>query len=627
MINIEKLGDVFSSKAEIEKRVDEIFEFLAVVHPSATEDRFHNPIEIRFLHRTEEGTKGLHSCNLYGLNEKSKEELIKSIEMHADKAVCMYYSPYKYDQYYETDLKKTKRNGEKYTVHGKPHKIHSESALGTQELAMDFDHISYEEFLVHWNTLRSLGLEMLVVFTGNGFQGHILLDRYYEQKGLLARFTEKLLQLGLPVDDSLVDDARVTRLISTVNFKKFDRKRNKTSKPVAIETKLIAKTDKRYGLEEVFSILDNAIAKKNVRYPIIETEEDDREMMNSFMEAFAPEWKEEKAEVTKPAPEPEAEKTTKPKAKSKAKKEVSHEIKTEEFFIEAYKYVDFKHLKSQFKHILMGVDEGLRDPAKMFLLPFLRNELGLSVKQATDTMIVWGSECNPPLSAEFMTTEVERLWLYDNTATYGRYTKALEDIYGKLDIRHEVASDREIIIENKLLRKIPKLEGAALKVYLTMKLLEKEENKREFTKEEIAERAEITVRTLERAMRILVSAKLINKKVSVKKQDGEKVILSINTLGSDVHGYTRIETSTVELMILKDLSKFEFAFYVYMCAKTWSSTASVFTMSRENIAEAIGSTSETTISKITDSLHKKRFIRKETIKQGKQKICRYTLLK
>lgn len=632
MKNIKKLSDVFATREEIEKRVDEIFEFLALVHPTATEGVFHNPIEIRFLERSEKGTKGLHSCNLFGLNEKSKEQLIKKIETYVKKSVCMYYSPYKYDWYYKTDLKKTKRNGEKYTHYGNPMKIHSESALGTQELPMDFDHISYEGFIIHADYLRSLGLEMCVVFTGNGFQGHVLLDKYYEQKGLLRQFTDRLLQLGLPVDPSLVDDARVTRLISTVNFKKFDKQQNPTGEAVAMETKLVAKTEKRYSLEEVFAILDKEIAKKRVRYETIEDEDEQQTMVDEFLDAFAPEWKEEKVDTAKP----ESKKTTKPKAKKegakkeaklKTKKETEHEVKTEEFFAEAYKHLDFKTLQSLLKRILMGVDEGVRNDALLFLLPFLRNELRLSMEKVKETLIVWGAECNPPYSADFITSEVERLWQYDNQATFGKYTKSLEDLYGELNIRHEVVSDREILIENKLLRKIPKLEGAALKVYLTMKLLEKEENRRELTKEEIQDRAEISEKTLERAMRILISLKLINKKKSVKKQEGEKVMLSINTLGSDVYGYTRIETATVELMIIKNLSKFEFAFYVYMCAKTWSSTESVFTMSRENIAEAIGSSSETTISKITDNLHKKRFIRKETIKKGKHMICRYTLLK
>lgn len=626
MKKIEKLSDVFTNRKEIEKQVDGIFEFLKMVHPTAAEERFHHPIEIRFLHRNEEGTKGLHSCNLFGLNEKSKLHLISKIEEYADKSICMYYSAFKYDQSYECELKRTARNGRKYTIIGKPQKIQKASALGTQELAMDFDNINYEEFTVYKNILNSLGIEFVIVFSGHGFQSHILLDRYYEDPTLFEVFTGKLKKLGFNIDTVIVDPSRVLRLPYTVNFKEFDRQKNKIGSPVAVETSIIESTEKRYSVDFVFAKLDELIEKRN---QLLEEEQDN--MIDDFISIVAPEWNEDNSGTSTAVVDEKAEKkASKPKkeeTKQKEKKKTEHTVKTEKYFAELYKHIKFEKLKSQIKAILMGVDEGVRNDALLFLLPFLRNELGLTLNQATETLKIWGENCSPRYLPDFVALEVERLWEYNNKATYGKYTNGLEEIYGKLDIIHAVVSDRQIAIENRLFRVIDKLEGPALKIYLTMKMMEKEENKKEFTKEEIAERAEITIRTVTNGMQSLVLTKLINKKKSVKKQDGEKVTFSINTLGTDKYGFTKIETATVELMIIKKLSKYEFAFYVFMCAKTWSSTESILFMSRESIAEAIGSSSETTISKITDKLAKLKFIRKETDKMGKTLICKYTLLK
>lgn len=622
MEKITKLSDVFDSKEETKRRVDEIFEFLRVMHPTATEERFHNPIEIRFLERKETGTVGLHSCSLFGLNETSKQFLIEKIEEYGDKSTCMYFSPYKYDYYKECELKKTKRNGEKYTTIGQPMKIKKINALGTQVLAMDFDNMNYATFLTEKERLDALGIETYVTYTGHGFQAFILLDKYVEDTTLFETFTKKLLLLGFKVDSKIVDPSRVLRLIATINFKEFDLTQYPAGERNVFETKVMQTTEKRYSVDEIFSILDQAIEAQSEVEP---EEEEDWKIFDAF-------WGEKT--VTEPKPqEIKAEKKTekppvpKEKGVKKKQKETEHSIKGEQYFVELYKHLDFKNLQSQLKQILMGVDQGVRNDALLFLLPFLKNELGLPVKEIKETLAAWGENCSPAYEPAFVSAEVDRLLKYDVKTTYGKYTHELEELYGKLSITHAVVSDREIAIENRLFKVIDKLEGAALKIYLTLKLLEKEEGKRVFTKEEIASRAEVDPKTIQRGMKCLVLTKLVNKKASANKQTGEKYMYSVNTLGSDVYGYTKIQTATVELMIIRNLSKFEFAFYVFMCAKTWSSTESILYMSQENIAEAIGSTSQSAISKITDKLAKLKFIRKEVKKDGLKTICQYTLLK
>lgn len=628
MVIINKSDNPIKDLKEIEQKVEKIFSFLAKVHPSAMEEGFHNPIEIRFLHRHEDGTSGLHSANLFGLNEKSKKHFVESIVNYADKNICTYYSGYKYDYNYKCELKRKKRNGEHYTIYGQPRKIKTESALGTQELVADFDSMNFEEFSFYNNILKSVGIESLVVFTGHGYQLHILLDQYHEDNTLFSKFTKKLLELGFKVDGSIGEQARVLRLPYTLNCKEFDGKKFKTDTPTAIETKLIETTDKRYSKEFVFKKLDELIAERE--RSLYQERKDGEE---EFMALMAPDWVAET-----PLPSKVAEKKTaknKVKAKqelkneeSESKQESSHAIRTEQYFANRYEHLNFMKLKSPLKFILMGVDEGIRNDALLFLLPFLRNDLGLSIQQVKETLTVWGENCFPPYSPGFVSNEVERLWKYDNKATYGRYGKALEDIYGALEIFHVVVSDRQIAVENKLFKVLDKLDGAALKVYLTMKLLEKEEELTQFSNEDIIERAKISESTFKRAMKSLVLTKLINKKVmGISKKSGGKYKYSINTLGNEIYGYTKLETATVDLIIRDSLSKYEIAFFVFLCAKTWSSTAKVLYMSRENIAEAIGSSSETTISKITDKLAKLKFIRKKTEQYGRKKICEYTLIK
>lgn len=630
LLKLEKLSDMVTNDIEIENQVNNIFEFLSLVHPTSLEGGFQRPIEIRFLERTETGTNGLHSGNLFGLSQKSKENLIEKVKMYKDKSICMYYSGFQYDYSYTCELKRTKRNGERYTLDGKPQKIRKESVIGTQELPADFDKLTFEEFSVYNNILKSVGIESVVVFTGHGYQSHVLLDKYCTDPTIFEKFTSKLSELGFKVDTSIKDPSRVLRLPFTVNFKEFDRKQYPLHPPQAIETKLIEITEKRYSLEFVFEKLDELIGKrKESMY------KEDSKALDEFFDIWAPEREKDGLTVsTIPTKNVEKNAAGQPIEKQKQPKEqklkvnTEHAIQDESYFEDLYDYLDFKNLKSQIKLILMGVDEGIRNDALLFLLPFLRNELRLSLKEVKETLVTWGENCNPSYFSSFMETEVDRLWKYDNQATFGRYTDGLEQVYGKLDIGHVIDSDRHIVVENRMFNVINKLDGAALKVYLTIKLLEKEEDRLAFKNDEIIERAEISLATFKRGMKSLVLTKLVNKKVlGINTKTGGKYLYSINTLGSEVYGYTQIETATIELLISKNLSKLEIAFYIFMRSKVWSSEKQILFMSRENIAHAIGSSSETTISKVTDKLSKLKFIRKKVEKHGLKKICKYTLLK
>src|SRR5690606_263298 len=113
----------------------------------------------------------------------------------------------------------------------------------------DFDNISYNDHKKQIERLASAGIKVSTIYTGYGYHDHILLDKPYEDKNLIAFFTKLFLQKGFPVDQEIRDAARIMRLPYTNNCKAFDPTlRNYYSpNPKAIPTEIVSISSTRYS--------------------------------------------------------------------------------------------------------------------------------------------------------------------------------------------------------------------------------------------------------------------------------------------------------------------------------------------------------------------------------------------
>lgn len=602
-----KRKELMVSSEELNQKGKEMFRFLSLIHPSAaTDEKNKGAIEVRFLLRGEFGTIGLNSFNTWGSEEKDELQLVKKLEEYNGFSCCTYYSLYTYDYHQEVDGKK-------------PRKIQKASALYTEALAIDFDGLSEEEFLNEKQRLVELGIKTLDMFSGHGYQSIVLLNEKCHDITLLEKFTKLLLQKGFKVDEKMIDPARIFRMPFTFNCKAFCKgdKYYNPENPTGIPTFIYAEIDKRYAVSEVFDKLST-----------LEDKPFDTSDMEHLLEAFggkdekvAPVAMETKREVKKE----EIKKTKAPKKTETKKEKKNVEIKTKDEFKELYKHLEFDKLPQAIQDMLMGTPHGLRNDVLLFIIPFLRNSLGLGVKEIIETLEIWGEHCDPQISKEEIRSEVLRLGAYDLQAKYGRYTEGLEEFYGPLVIE-EWIDDDEIIIMNEFFDKLKAVSDGAVQLYLAIRLLEHLDEKQNFTKEEICEFMGISESTFKRYASSATKESLITKKKkNVYKKEGQTYEYYANPFLSPSKGFTRIKSSLIQTLLRERFTGGEVSFYLYVKYQTNNKNKTCFT-SQTKLAEALGKKSHSTISKMTDTLHAKRFIRKKTEKKGRMLHSTYRLL-
>lgn len=592
---------------ELKQKAKDLFRFLALIHPTAcTDAKNKGTIEVRFLLRGEFGTIGLHSFNTWNLGESDELQLLKKLEAYNGYACCTYYSLYTYDYHQEI-------GGEK------PRKIQKTTALYTEALVIDFDGLSENEFLAEKERLSALGIETLDVFSGHGYQSIILLEEKCDDTDMLKKFTELVLRKGFKADSKMIDPARICRTPFTFNCKAFCKgdKYYNPDEPMGIPTFIYAETDKRYTvsdvMEKIASLDDVAFDDSDMEY-LLETFGDKDETVISEPAAS------EKSVKQKPKKPVKA-----PKATAKKEEKPNVEIKSKEEFKALYKHLEFDKLPQAVQDMLMGTPHGLRNDVLLFIIPFLRNSLGLGVKEIIEILEIWGEHCEPAISNEEIRSEVLRLGAYDLQAKYGRYTEGLEECYGSLVIDEWIDED-EIIIMNEFYDKLKTASDGAVQLYLAIRYLEHLEERNNFTKEEICDFMGIAGRTFNKHIVSAVKEGLVTKKKwDAVKKEGQTYEYYANPFLSSSKGFTRIKALLVEKLLGERFTGGEVSFYLYVKYQTNNKNKTCFT-SQTKLAEALGKKSHATISKMTDALHAKRFIRKKTEKRGRTMHSTYRLL-
>lgn len=573
---VPKFNDV-----QLGKQAEKQIRFLKAIYPFLEDEENWNEgaIELRPLKRDASLKKDfIRSYNAWHLQEKDAEALKKFLGLVNGKGYCLYFSGFAFD-YNKVVLKSD----------GKPYrkgKINNENALFTSILPMDFDGMSYEDFLKEKQRLLDLGIETIDVFSGHGFQSIILLSHKVLDKDIYKKFAKLLISKGFKVDDVLVDPARILRMPYSFNCKALDEK-NKYYDPVSpeiIPTTDVGWTEKRYHVIDVFEKINDLPDVVAPITPLTEIEI--------------------KSIIT--APITRSDKKKKDIEIAEVKKIHIQNLKT------VYPMLHFDRLPEPVQKMLAGSQEGLRNDVVLFLIPFLRNSLGLSLQTIKHVMVLWGDRCSPRLDEEFIKKEVDRIYSYGLKGKHGKYTEKLLKAYGYLQF-DSYKRDNKIIIPNTIFEDFDVLSDGAVRIYLAIKLAEKMDGVKEFTKKDIQQYADIVERTVERNVKDLVAMGYVCKR-RTNRRIGEEYVYYLNPYFSSTEGFTILENAVVKLM-LKMLTDGEMKLYSYLC-RMISNEGDDCWASQKYLARRIGKKGHNAISMMTDSLNKKGFINKQTTQEN-----------
>lgn len=558
--------------------------FLKNIYPFLTEDTFHDEcIELRPISRNKKNY--IKSLNLWRFDKKGRERHFEFMNKLNGQPFCLYYSLFTFNY----DEECVNREGKKY----EKGKINKQNSLYTQVVGMDFDNILISEHEEYLDILKSIGIESISIFTGHGFQDLILLNEKVYDKNILKKFTYLLLSRGFPVDENIIDSSRVFRMPYSFNCKEFDSNSEYFNlDPQGIPVKIIKETNKRYSIEDIF----NRIESLDVKNKEIVKEYNFIKINNS---------QGHKCNID---------------SNNKNIKNVL-EFKSIE---EEYNMISFKKMPEAIQNMLRCTKENYRNSVMLFLITFFRNKIGLSFNSILSMLKIWGKRCDPPLETSFVEKEVKRLYSYNYKGT-GKYTSELAREFGYISF-DTYKRDNKVLVPNELINNYSLLSDGSVKIYLMMKLFEKVEDIKEWTREDICRVADISLKTFNRNIKDLLKLGYLDKARGIK-MFGEKYKFYINKYYNKDEGFTTFETGTLENMVYnknKSLTNGEIKLYTLLCKMISTSENETCYASQEYIAQCIGK-KRNSISEMTDSLAIKRYIKKDVYMLNYVPHCMYTL--
>ncbi len=568
---------------QLEKQLEKQITFLKTIYPWLSEDEYQEgAIELRPIKRGLD-VKYVKSYTTWRLEQKDINKLREFLKRLNGQGYCLYYSLFTLDYNKETGKQKGK--------------INSKNALYTSILGADFDDITLEEFQAEKQKLNNVGLETLDIYTGHGVQSLILLkDKVYD-KGIVRKYTELLISKGFKVDANIVDCSRVFRMPYSFNCKSLDPKNKHYGDGVKATTNLNW-SETRYHLEDVFNALNKlpTVVEKTIKTKSDTIEQIELESIKT----------DETIQETATIKE------------IKEIKEVKLDLSTISTLYDGLVNID--KMPEPIQKMLQGTQQGLRNNVMLFIIPFFRNTLGYSISRIKRILTVWGNLCTPVYEKQYIEQEVERIFNYGFKGQQGKYTTTLRQAYGYLEF-NKFTKKNKIIIPNSFFDNFNEIKDGSIKIYLALKLKNKVDNIKNFTKKSIQEITNISEKTLERNIKDLVAKGYVCKTRSNRRQ-GEKYIYYINPYFSAVEGFTMLENAVVQLM-LDNLTDGEIKLYSYLCFMI-GNTESECWASQKYLAKQIGK-KQNAISMMTDNLQTKKYITKKTIDHDGMKHCIYNL--
>ena len=534
---------------------NEIITFLGKIHPSLFEGNS-QCIEIRPITRNDYNFDLSKSLNLWNLNEKSEKRIDNFLELHNETPYCLYYSVFTFD-YDKPVLTKAGKKAKKG-------RITAEGAEYAEEIALDFDGVSEEEFFQLKNDFDKTNIKALWVFTGHGYHCHILLNEKVRDKELLKKAVYLFRAKGFNCDAACIDPARVMRLPFTYNYKGFKEGKE------PIKTMIIEDTDERYSLEEVFNMVGMLPTKnKDAEDYLLHQEIEFKNGNDTAIEKLV------------------------------------------------YPYINMEDLPEPVCKILTHCPEGYRNSAFGFLIKFFKDTMKLTMYQIEEILTLWSQyACSPSMSIK---RDFRRLY----SSGGFKYSPDLTAKYGYINFSEhlEIQAKRHILIPNHIFNKANKIDGKVLKLYFALKALQHID--KPTTVEEISKFLQTSERSLRRILPIALKTGLIYQEITNKKT-GSVYMYYPSKFYSVQEGYSKYSFSDINLFV-RELNANEFKLYLYMAYKCFK-TNTCFTR-QENIAEGVG-IDRTTANKILKQLSNKYYLKTEKIQLTKNvSYCKYILMK
>jgi hypothetical protein len=433
-----KIDALTLSPAQQEEQLNTILDFLALVHPSLTNNNSGACVELRPLARNQDNVPFVlfkNSYNTWQLREKDIDILRRWLDARNGYPMCMYYSVYSYD-YDKRTLTKSGKVAQKG-------KITVEAAKFAEELPLDFDHCDEEEMKKYDEMFESIGIHPLWLFSGHGYQAHILLTDKVVGKTL--KYLVKLIRAKgfTHVDPACVDEARMMRLPYTFNAKCFEKRtkypEERENPPMCHVVKF---SDKRVSLKNLIDALESIPTKDMDEYIAALSIRDEVKSLPQ---------NEQSAADTKPQP-------------IDAGNRVMPEYPAGLF--EAVKAKDFP---TAIKKMLTFTPQGYRHDTMAFLINFLTVYLGITATKTRDILKIWNEKaCEPSL--ENYDAEFSNLW-----PGSGKYSlRKLAAQHGFIDLKKylEIRLSNEIKLPYALFDEMGTIKNNAVCVYLAVAIAE-----------------------------------------------------------------------------------------------------------------------------------------------------------
>ncbi len=574
------------SPEEAQAQLNSICDFLALVHPSLVNapEGFRPCVEIRPILRGKKDFALSKSLNLWDLSSESISRLREFLKLHHGQPTCIYYSVFTYDNHMKS---MTKRG-----TQAKAGKITVASALDTSEIALDFDGIGYEDYTRLVDRLEEMGIHALWVFTGHGYQAHILLDEPLKDKSILKSFVFLARAKGFDCDPACVDPARVMRLPGTRNCKCFTSETYAYERNDPPQCKITKESDARYSLESIMASFE-ALPTVN--------EDDEKVYLNGREESS-------NQKATKP------QKTDNAAAMSSD----SFELRRIE-----YPFIQDFDLPEAVSKMLSYVAEGHRNKVLGALMKYFSKQHRLGKEPLHQIFSLWAQEaCDPVYDEDEFEADFNRFYFFGGL----NYDTSLARIYGPIDFSGLIElRKKELFIPHKFFKAFDKLSGQAIRLYLGIKMLEHTEE--DATLERLAELLSISVRSLRTTIQELTDNGMVYVTTGVRKL---KIPNTYHTdrFNSKKAGYMSLSYNDIKAYVTElyepgSRGNGELKVYLHLRWKFYSGNIFV---SQITLGETLG-LAQNSISVIVNRLQDRHFLKIEKVHYGAIESCRYKLLR
>lgn len=593
------LENIYFTETDMEAQLKTIVDFLSKVHPEITNNSFQNAcVELRPINRSNEFNMRLHrSLNLWRLDANSVDRLRDYLFKHNGQPYCMYYSVFAFDYQKDAFTKAGKK-----AVKGK---ITAESALFAHEIVLDFDGIAYMEFKELISRLADIGLEGIWVFTGHGYQFHILLNEPFYNNGELYKLVYLFRAKGFMCDPACVDSARLMRLPFTYNCKCFANEEydNEFNNPPLC--KIVKETDKRYSYEDIVNQL-KALPTVN--------EEDEAYYVSGYTE-----------------------KTTDDKAVSQLNPLFSafNEEDADELValqrLEYPPFLSFDDLPEPIAKMLKSTPLGFRNSALGLMIKYFKQYLLFGKDQIYSILNIWAeSACEPAYDRMDFIADFERLYQGGGL----NYSSELAKQFGYINFENliQLHRDNKVFISNTVFQNMDIIDGNVLRAYLGVKILEHgnmadDEDKVPITVNALEEVTGMSLRTLKRVLPIAKTLKLLYVSQGAKRK-GEPNTYHCNRINDLDAGFKALSVNDLEVYLSQSsrlkLNNNELKLYLFMLYKFYTRD---WAMSLKKLGQSIGC-AESSVSALVSGLQKKKYLRVEKVYKDKVVFFnKYTLLK